>query len=150
MQWALRHLPFYGRWYRFLLFWPACDGGLEAARIDPAYDDSDGRAVSETNEFTRQMFTDWIVSQIGDDDPDLLAKVVPDYPATGKRTLQDNGSWLTTLTRPDVDLVREGIDHIEADAVVTADGRAPRGRRHRVRHRVPGQPLPVPDRGGGP
>ena len=122
VQWALRHLPFYGRWYRFLLFWPACDGGLEAARIDPAYDDSDGRAVSETNEFTRQMFTDWIVSQIGDDDPDLLAKVIPDYPATGKRTLQDNGSWLTTLTRPDVDLVREGIDHIEADAVVTADG----------------------------
>ena len=127
VQWALRHLPFYGRWYRFLLFWPACDGGLEAARIDPAYDDSDGRAVSETNEFTRQMFTDWIVSQIGDDDPDLLAKVIPDYPATGKRTLQDNGSWLTTLTRPDVDLVREGIDHIEADAVVTTDG---------VRHEV--------------
>ena len=73
------------------------------------------------------MFTDWIVSQIGDDDPDLLAKVIPDYPATGKRTLQDNGSWLTTLTRPDVDLVREGIDHIEADAVVTTDG---------VRHEV--------------
>ena len=33
------------------------------------------------------------MSQVGDD-PDLIAKVVPDYPATGKRTLQDNGSWL--------------------------------------------------------
>ncbi len=106
VQWALRHLPFYGRWYRFLLFWPACDGGLVAARVDPDYDSSDGRAVSETNDFTRQMFTDWIVSQIGDDHPDLLAKVIPDYPATGKRTLQDNGSWLQTLTRPDVELVR--------------------------------------------
>ncbi len=127
VQWALRHLPFYGRWYRFLLFWPACDGGLAAARVDPAYDSSDGRAVSETNEFTRQMFTDWITSQIGEDHPDLLAKVIPDYPATGKRTLQDNGSWLQTLTRPDVDLVRTGIDHIEADAVVTEDG---------VRHEV--------------
>jgi len=121
VQWALRHLPFYGRWYRFLLFWPACDGGLEAARIDPAYDSSDGRAVSETNELTRQMFTEWITSQVGDDE-ELLAKVIPDYPATGKRTLQDNGSWLRTLTRPDVDLVRTGIDHIEADAVVTEDG----------------------------
>ncbi|MFI5045340.1 MAG: 4-hydroxyacetophenone monooxygenase, partial [Acidimicrobiales bacterium] len=60
-------------------------------------------------------------SQVGDD-PDLLAKVVPDYPATGKRTLQDNGSWLRTLTRDDVDLIRTGIDHIEADAVVTEDG----------------------------
>ena len=29
VQWALRHLPFYGRWYRFLLFWPGCDKGLE-------------------------------------------------------------------------------------------------------------------------
>ena len=48
--------------------------------------------------------------------------MVPDYPATGKRTLQDNGSWLRTLTRDDVDLVRTGIDHIEPDAVVTADG----------------------------
>src|ERR1019366_4677831 len=120
VRWALRHLPFYGRWYRFLLFWPGCDKGLAAARVDPDYPDQQ-RAVSESNEFTRQMFTDWITSQVGDD-PDLIAKVVPDYPATGKRTLQDNGSWLRTLTRDDVDLVRTGIDHIEADAVVTEDG----------------------------
>ena len=37
VQWALRHLPFYGRWYRFLLFWPGCDGGLAAARVDPEW-----------------------------------------------------------------------------------------------------------------
>ena len=67
------------------------------------------------------MFTEWISSQVGDD-PELLAKVVPDYPATGKRTLQDNGSWLRTLTRGNVELVRTGIDRIEADAVVTEDG----------------------------
>jgi 4-hydroxyacetophenone monooxygenase len=48
--------------------------------------------------------------------------VLPDYPATGKRTLQDNGSWLRTLTRDNVELVRTGIDHIEPDAVVTDDG----------------------------
>jgi 4-hydroxyacetophenone monooxygenase len=120
VRWALRHLPFYGRWYRFLIFWPGCDKGLEAARVDPDYPDQQ-RAVSEMNDLTRQMFTDWITSQVGDD-PDLIAKVVPDYPATGKRTLQDNGSWLQTLTRDDVELVRTGIDHIEADAIVTVDG----------------------------
>jgi 4-hydroxyacetophenone monooxygenase len=120
VQWALRHLPFYGRWYRFLLFWPGCDGGLAAARVDPAWPHQD-RAVSEMNDMTRQLFTDWITSQV-DDDPDLVAKVVPDYPATGKRTLQDNGSWLRTLTRDDVELVREGIDHIESNAVVTVSG----------------------------
>ena len=120
VQWALRHLPFYGRWYRFLLFWPGCDKGLEAARVDADYPDQQ-KAVSEINEITRIMFTEWIASQVGDD-PELLAKVVPDYPATGKRTLQDNGSWLRTLTRANVELVRAGIDHIESDAVVTEDG----------------------------
>jgi 4-hydroxyacetophenone monooxygenase len=120
VRWALHHLPFYGRWYRFLIFWPGCDKGLEAARVDPDYPDPQ-RAVSEMNELTRQMFTDWIVGQVGDDS-DLIAKVVPDYPATGKRTLQDNGAWLGALTRENVELVRTSIDHIEADAVVTADG----------------------------
>lgn len=120
VKWALRHLPFYGRWYRFLLFWPGCDKGLEAARVDADYPDQ-GRAVSEINEITRIMFTEWITSQVGDD-AELAAKVVPDYPATGKRTLQDNGSWLQTLTRDDVDLVRTPIERIEAAGVVTADG----------------------------
>jgi len=54
---------------------------------------------------------------------ELVAKVVPDRPPTGKRTLQDNGCGLRCLTRDDVELVREGIDHIEPDAVVTQDGR---------------------------
>ena len=120
VRWALRHLPFYGRWYRFLIFWPACDHGLAAARVDPDYPDQQ-RAVSAVNEFTRQHFSEWIESQVGDD-PDLLAKVMPDYPATGKRTLQDNGSWLQTLKRDNVELIRTGIEHIEPDAVVTEDG----------------------------
>lgn len=120
VRWALRHLPFYGRWYRFLLFWPGCDKGLDAARVDPDYPDQ-ARAVSEINDITRIMFTQWISSQVGDD-AELLAKVVPDYPATGKRTLQDNGSWLRTLMRDNVDLVRTPIARIEPDAVVTEDG----------------------------
>ena len=120
VRWALRHLPFYGRWYRFLLFWPGCDKGLDAARVDPTYPDAQ-RAVSELSEITRIVFTEWITSQVGDD-PELIAKVVPDYPATGKRTLQDNGSWLKTLVRDDVDLVRTPIARIESDGVVTEDG----------------------------
>jgi 4-hydroxyacetophenone monooxygenase len=48
--------------------------------------------------------------------------VVPDYPATGKRTVQDNGSWLQTLGRDNVELVRTGIEGIESDSVLTEDG----------------------------
>ena len=46
------------------------------------------------------------------DDPELLEKVVPDYPATGKRILQDDGSWLRTLQRLNVELVRTGIERV--------------------------------------
>ncbi len=120
VRWALEHLPFYGRWYRFLLLWPGADKGLEAARVDPDYPDQDF-AVSEINALARQMFTGWITDQVGDDQ-ELLAKVLPDYPATGKRTLQDNGTWLKTLRRDNVDLNREPIRRITPQAVQTEDG----------------------------
>lgn len=120
MRWALRHLPFYGSWYRFLIFWPGCDTGLAAAKVDPDWPDQQV-AVSAANDMARLMFTAWITSQL-DGDEELAAKVVPDYPATGKRTLQDNGSWLQTLRRDNVELVRAGVDRIEADAVVDSHG----------------------------
>ena len=78
VQWALKHLPFYGRWYRFLLFWPWCDTGLVAAKVDPDWPDQQ-RSVSAVNDIARMMFTEWITSQI-DGDTELLAKVIPDYP----------------------------------------------------------------------
>lgn len=120
VRWALEHLPFYGRWYRFLLLWPGADKGLEAARVDPDYPDQD-YAVSEINALARQMFTGWITDQVGDDD-ELLAKVLPDYPATGKRTLQDNGTWLKTLRRDNVELMRTPIRRITPQGVETEDG----------------------------
>ena len=123
MRWAIKHLPFYSRWYRFLIFWPGCDTGLAAAKVDPDWPDQQ-RAVSAANDMARMMFTQWITSQL-DGDPDaeaLAAKVIPDYPATGKRTLQDNGSWLQTLRRDNVELVRGGVDRIEPDGIVDSHG----------------------------
>ncbi|OBB27153.1 4-hydroxyacetophenone monooxygenase [Mycolicibacterium peregrinum] len=120
VRWAMEHLPYYGRWYRFLLLWPGADKGLDAARVDPGYNDQ-GNAVSEINAIARIMFTDWITTQVGED-ADLLAKVLPDYPATGKRTLQDNGSWLGALKRDNVDLIRTPIERITPSGVVTTDG----------------------------
>ncbi|ORA39156.1 flavin-containing monooxygenase [Mycobacterium aquaticum] len=120
VRWAMEHLPYYGRWYRFLLMWPGADKGLDAARVDPNYADQSS-AVSDINAIARVMFTGWITTQVGDD-PDLLAKVLPDYPATGKRTLQDNGRWLSTLKRENVELVRTPIERITPTGVVTTDG----------------------------
>ncbi len=120
VRWAMRHLPFYGRWYRFLVMWPGADKGLDAARVDPNYANQD-YAVSDINAAARMMFAQWISSQVGEDE-DLLTKVMPDYPATGKRTLQDNGSWLQTLQRDNVELVRTPIQRITPHGIVTTDG----------------------------
>lgn len=120
MRWCLRHLPYYARWYRFLLFWPACDGLLPSLKIDPSWPHQD-RSINEMNEMIRQVFTDYISNQVGDD-PELLAKVIPDYVALGTRTLQDNGSWLAALKRGDVDLVTTPIREITETGVLTEDG----------------------------
>jgi 4-hydroxyacetophenone monooxygenase len=94
---------------------------MERSRIDPSYDDSDGLAINETNAITRELFGGWIKEQIGDD-PDLLERVMPDYPTSAKRMLQDNGSWLACLKKPNVELVRAGIEKVVADGIVTVDG----------------------------
>ncbi|MEE6177363.1 flavin-containing monooxygenase [Mycobacterium sp. 050134] len=120
MRWAMRHLPFYGRWYRFLVLWPGSDKGLDAAESDPDYADQE-HAVSDINAAAQMMFSQWITSQVGAGD-ELLGKVLPDYPACGKRTLQDNGSWLQTLQRDNVDLVRTPIEKITPRGIITEDG----------------------------
>jgi len=54
-------------------------------------------------------------------DPELRAKVTPDFRMGCKRILQSN-SWYPTLTRDDVELVTDPIVKVTGDAVVTADG----------------------------
>ncbi len=120
-RWAMRHLPYYGRWFRFLTFWPGAGLSMTNWRIDPEFDDSDGLAVNATNKFSREMFIGLMAAQVIDD-PVLLAKITPDYPSSGKRTLQDNGSWLACLQKPNVDLVRTPIEKIVPEGVVTGDG----------------------------
>ena len=50
------------------------------------------------------------------------AAVVPDYPIGCKRILISN-DWYPAIMRSHVEVVEEPIERIEADAVVTADGR---------------------------
>ena len=134
MRWALHHLPFYGRWFRFLIFWPSVATAASRAPGSTRTGPTSSARSAQRNEMTRQMFTQWIESQVGDD-PELLAKVIPDYPATGKRTLQDNGSWLTRAqarqrrARPRRDRPhrRDGVvtvtgERYDADIIVYATG----------------------------
>jgi 4-hydroxyacetophenone monooxygenase len=120
-RWALRHLPFYGRWYRYILTFPGLAMGMEPYRIDPQHADDTHRSINVVHAVRAQKLLDSMVS-IVKDRPDVMEKIVPDYPSSGKRMLQDNGTWLRTLMRPDVNLVRTAIERIEPDGVVTADG----------------------------
>ncbi len=120
-RWALRHLPFYGRWYRLIMTVAGIAAGVDPYRIDPDYHDPTSRSVNAYNAKRADALLAWMKSLIADR-PDLEPKIVPDYPATGKRILQDNGTWLRCLQRPNVELVRTAIDRIVPDGVVTADG----------------------------
>jgi 4-hydroxyacetophenone monooxygenase len=119
-KWCLQNLPFYTRWFRFLIFWPACDGAYDTVFIDPQWPHQE-RSINEMNDFVYQMFSDYIKSQVGDDEA-LLEKVIPDYAPMGKRTLQDNGSWLSALKQDNVDLVTRGVASVSEGGVTDSDG----------------------------
>ena len=120
-RWAMRHLPFYGRWFRFLTFYPG--SGLthrtfpHRSRLrrqrrpgDQRDEPPDGGAVRPLDHRADRRR------------PRPPGRVMPDYPATAKRMLQDNGSWLACLKKDNVELVRTGIERIVEDGVVTVDG----------------------------
>ena len=119
-RWLLAHLPFYVQWYRFNMFWRYGDGLLPFLRKDPAWPHPE-RAVNKGNDRHREELTNFIQSELKDR-PDLIAKCVPTYPPYGKRILLDN-NWFKTLTKPNVELVTEAIDHFARDGIVTADGK---------------------------
>jgi 4-hydroxyacetophenone monooxygenase len=48
-KWCLQHLPFYARWFRFLLFWCACDGAYESVIVDPEWPHQE-RSINEMND----------------------------------------------------------------------------------------------------
>lgn len=54
-------------------------------------------------------------------DPELRAKLTPDYEVGCKR-LVISGTFYDAVQKPSVDVVTEGIDHIEERGVVTKDG----------------------------
>ena len=47
-KWLLEHMPFYGKWYRFWLFWMLTDGIYEAVKADPTWNGGPD-AVSAAN-----------------------------------------------------------------------------------------------------
>ncbi|MBI3677415.1 MAG: NAD(P)/FAD-dependent oxidoreductase [Proteobacteria bacterium] len=120
-KWLLEHLPFYDKWYRFYLFWTMTDGILEMVRVDPTWNDM-SKSVSPANDMLREMLTEKIKEQ-APNRPDLLEKVIPNYPFGGKRSVRDNGVYIAALAKPTTQLVTAGIREITPKGIVTDDGK---------------------------
>lgn len=119
MAWLLRHIPFYGRWYRFWQFWIAAEGRFPLVQVDEDWQHP--VSVGRANERLRQECLAMLEAQFADR-PDLLEKMTPAYPPGAKRMLRDNGVWAAALKREHTSLVTAGIARIEKDAVVASDG----------------------------
>jgi 4-hydroxyacetophenone monooxygenase len=119
-RWAMRHVPHYAQWQRFITYWTGSDGIYPLAVVDPDWPMQDV-SVSAASERRRQMLMGYIKSQL-ETRPELIDKVTPNYPPMGKRIILDSG-WYRTLLREDVDLETSGIAEVTEDAIVTEDGR---------------------------
>ena len=120
VRWAQRHIPHYAEWLRFRAFWFAADGLFENIRIDPQWAHPE-RSISALNDGVRDYCVQNYRTKLAHR-PDLLEKLLPDYPVFGKRIVMDI-NWLENLCRDNVSLEDTRIDHVEKDAIVLADGR---------------------------
>jgi 4-hydroxyacetophenone monooxygenase len=120
VAWLLQNVPGYTNWLRFWNFWQNVEGLMIAARVDPEWD-AHPASVSQINEMIRQLFAQHLQAELADR-PDLVPKVMPDYPPFSKRFIRDDGAWARTIMRDDVDLVTSPIAEIVPEGVRTEDG----------------------------
>jgi 4-hydroxyacetophenone monooxygenase len=120
-RWLMANVPTYLQWYRASMLMMQGPGLLDRVTLDPSFPASE-IAISEANDGLRAAFQNWMEPQIADR-PDLREAVIPNSPVGAKRILRDNGSWIRTLKRANVETVRTRIEKIAPGGVVTADGR---------------------------
>jgi 4-hydroxyacetophenone monooxygenase len=118
-KWGLANVPYYTKWYRFQLLWATSDGVLPTLRQDPDWPEKE-RSLNAANAEIRETLIAHISKQVNHD-PELLAKVIPEFPPYGKRMLRDS-NWFPTLTRDNVELVTGTVKEITETGVVDKDG----------------------------
>ncbi|KHK90429.1 hypothetical protein LK12_15785 [Novosphingobium malaysiense] len=117
-KWALANIPYYNKWYRFLLLWATADGLLPQMRTDPNWPET--KSLNAEN----QRIREWLEANIREQcngDEELIAKVTPKFPPYGKRMLRDGG-FLKSLTRDNVELVSGPIQKFTEHGIVDENG----------------------------
>lgn len=121
VRFLMREVPQYAWLYRLRLSWIFDSQVHEALQIDPEWTDPD-RSINAVNDSHREVFTRYVKEQLADR-PDLIEKVLPQFPPFGKRMLLDNG-WYKSLAKPHVTLTDGGVMRVEGKTVVGAHGEA--------------------------
>lgn len=119
-HWLINHIPYYARWYHFLLFWLDGEGLYASVTKDETWEHQD-RSVSPANEQLRDFLLESIRKEVGGD-TELVEKLTPYHAPCGKRLLVDDGTWYRCFLRDDVALVTDTIERITAAGVLTEDG----------------------------
>ncbi len=120
VHWLQGHVPFYAKWFRFKVFWRSAEGMLAAARADEGWDRPE-ESVGEVSQAVRDMFLENLRTELEGRD-DLLEKCTPHYPPFAKRMLIDDGKYLRTLRKDNVELITSEIECITPGGVKTSDG----------------------------
>ncbi len=126
-SWILTHVPGALRFYRLFLW------GFAELLLYP---------VMRQKPALARLYTKWALANLEThvSDPELRARLTPDYPIGGKRILIHD-DFFPALGRPNVELVTSPIERVTEDGVVTADGTTRQMDVAHLRHRLPHQPV---------
>jgi hypothetical protein len=107
-SWILTHVPGALRLYRLFLW------GFAELLLYP---------VMRQKPALARLYTKWALTNLEThvSDPELRARLTPDYPIGGKRILIHD-DFFPALGRPNVELVTSPIERVTEDGVVTSDG----------------------------
>ncbi|MDG2005600.1 MAG: NAD(P)/FAD-dependent oxidoreductase [Novosphingobium sp.] len=119
-QWAIEHLPYYAGWMRAAVFNWTLDMTPHHMIVDPDWP-QDGRSVSQANEMVRQRQTAVYEQWLGHR-PDLLEKLLPDYPPMVKRPTIGHGNFFEAVLRDNVEVVSDSIVRLTESGIVDETG----------------------------
>ena len=120
-RWLNTHIPFYANWNRLKSFWGTADNNYPVIVRDPEWAASH-LSISPANDVLLQMCLQYIDRIFGAGSK-LAKKVTPDFAPYGKRIIRDPGGYYAALTRPHVDVEGDEPASVNADGIVTRDGR---------------------------
>jgi cation diffusion facilitator CzcD-associated flavoprotein CzcO len=116
-----KHLPNYANWHRLKSYWATADNNYPIILRDPEWA-ATHLSISPTNDVLLQMCLEYIDRTFGAG-TELAKKVTPDFAPYGKRIIRDPGGYYAALTRDHVDVEASEPAEVNANGIVTAEGR---------------------------